>query len=237
MKYNIKDDQSGEVPAGHVVLKIAGESITMTVADWAAEKAIREALHARGFYTMGEAAEVMAAAHGFDAESYLWGRMHPAAALGDLELISESDGLPISGTGRPIRHFADWVTPEGMNQWLRASRSIHLWPDAEKPQQPSIDSISMRQSDADEKSVENILKREALVAAHQKEWPSVDRDLKDAGENGLSAAAKHPKHGMWFEERALTWAKQQGKLKAGSSSVASSNSVFSLAGRKHRISE
>ncbi len=237
MKYNIKDEQSGEVSAGHVIVKIAGESTTMTVADWTTEKASREARHAQGFYTMGEAAEVMAAAHGFDAENYLWGRMHPAVALGDLELISESDGMPISGTGLPIRHFADWVTPDGMNKWLRASRSIHLWPDAEEPQQPSLDSISMRQSDADEKPVENILKRAALVAAHQQEWQSVDRDLKDAGENGLSAAAKHPKHGMWFEERALTWAKQQGKLKPSSSSVASSNSVFSLAGKKHRIAE
>lgn len=58
-----------------------------------------------------------------------------------------------------------------------------------------------------------LIKREALVSKHERAWPTIDRDLKDASENGLSAAAKADAHGMWWESAALTWAKQKGKLR------------------------
>lgn len=137
MKDNIRDEHSGGAPAGHVILKTEGGSTTVTVAEWEAEKAKRDARHALGYYTMEEAAEVMAAAHGFDAENYLRRRMHPAVAEEKLKLIDENDGLPVSGANRPIRYFADWVTPESMNKWLRESRSIYLWPEEITSAQPS----------------------------------------------------------------------------------------------------
>ncbi|MDR6523076.1 hypothetical protein J2789_005766 [Variovorax paradoxus] len=237
MEYKIKDERTGQVPAGYISLTMAGAITTMTVAEWAKEKARRDARHARGFYTMEEAAEVMAAEHGFDAEKFLWGRMHPAVATGELELIDENDGMPVGTSGHPIRHFTDWVTPQGMNRWLRASGSIFLWPESETPTQPSTDK-SAEQSSQPQPSTgpESVLKRSALVEKHQGEWPTIDRDLKDGGENGLSEAAKHQRHGMWFEDRALTWARQQGKLRAKTHG-ASVNSIFNAPVRKHRMGD
>ena len=57
------------------------------------------------------------------------------------------------------------------------------------------------------------LKREALVRKYERDWPTVDRDLKDGSANGLSDAAKTDEHGMWWELKAVSWARQQGKLK------------------------
>ncbi|MBB4226015.1 hypothetical protein [Variovorax guangxiensis] len=237
MKYKIKDEQSGEVPADHVILSMAGTSTTMTLAEWSKEKSRRDARHARGFYTMEEAAEVMAAEHGFDAENFLWGRMHPAVAGCELELIDENDGMPVRTSGHPIRHFADWVTPQGMNKWLRASGSIFLWPESETPPQSSTDNSAPQSSQSPPgMGTESVLKRSALVEKHQNQWPTIDRDLKDGGENGLSEAAKHQKHGMWFEDRALAWARQQGKLKPETHG-APVNSIFNAPGRKHRMGD
>jgi hypothetical protein len=58
-----------------------------------------------------------------------------------------------------------------------------------------------------------LIKREALVLKHERTWPTIDRDLKDASENGLSAAAKSDKRGMWWEAAALAWATAKGKLR------------------------
>jgi hypothetical protein len=57
------------------------------------------------------------------------------------------------------------------------------------------------------------IKREALISKHVRVWPTIERDLKDASENGLSVAAKTDSHGMWCESAALDWAKQKGKLR------------------------
>ncbi len=57
------------------------------------------------------------------------------------------------------------------------------------------------------------LKRAAFIKAHAHEWPTIAADLSDASDNGLSKAARVPdQHGMWFVERAKTWARERGKL-------------------------
>lgn len=56
------------------------------------------------------------------------------------------------------------------------------------------------------------MKRQALIAAHIGKWPTIDRDLSDAADNGLRAVAKSDKHGMWYVSAALEWATAQGKL-------------------------
>lgn len=61
-----------------------------------------------------------------------------------------------------------------------------------------------------------LLKREALVAKHERAWPTIDRDLKDASQNGLSGAAKSDEHGMWWESQALAWATKKGKMRDSS---------------------
>jgi hypothetical protein len=56
-----------------------------------------------------------------------------------------------------------------------------------------------------------LVKRKALTAM-ARIWPTVESDLRHAGDNGLQAAAKGSQHGMWKEKEALEWARQQGKL-------------------------
>jgi hypothetical protein len=56
-----------------------------------------------------------------------------------------------------------------------------------------------------------MMKRSALIKKHICRWPTIERDLRDASENGLSKAAKAPGHGEWFETLALNWAKQRAK--------------------------
>jgi len=57
------------------------------------------------------------------------------------------------------------------------------------------------------------MKRGALIAAHERCWPTVERDLKDAAQNGLREDAKAPGHGMYWEQDALAWAKAKGRLR------------------------
>ena len=62
-------------------------------------------------------------------------------------------------------------------------------------------------------SPEFFLKKSALIKKHLHEWPTIEGDLDEGGNNELSKAAKVPgKHGMWFVERARMWAMQRGKL-------------------------
>ncbi len=55
------------------------------------------------------------------------------------------------------------------------------------------------------------MKRRALIDEFRNEWPSIEDDLREASRNGLDSA-KLPKHGMWDADRAMAWAKSQGKL-------------------------
>lgn len=77
------------------------------------------------------------------------------------------------------------------------------------------------------------MKRAALVGEFEKVWPSIDRDLRDASENGLSDAAKSSERGWWRVDAALQWAKQRGKL-SGVPRTSPATSVFDLAGKIHR---
>ena len=56
------------------------------------------------------------------------------------------------------------------------------------------------------------LKRRVLIAEHTNRWPTVERDLKDAAENGLSAAARTDEFGWWWEGSAVAWARAFGKF-------------------------
>lgn len=79
-----------------------------------------------------------------------------------------------------------------------------------------------------------VLKKKALKAKHQAQWLTFERDFQDASENGLSAAAKAPGHGYWYEERALIWAKQRGKY-AESNQIPSTANATPWTGLVHKI--
>lgn len=67
----------------------------------------------------------------------------------------------------------------------------------------------LKEADRDRK-----LKRKALVAEYLRQWPTIDRDLKDAATNGLRKAAGVGEHGYYWEGAALDWARSRGKLKS-----------------------
>ncbi len=58
--------------------------------------------------------------------------------------------------------------------------------------------------------VANEIKKSALILKYESNWPTIERDLKDASQNRLSDTAKLPKKGFWNEELALQWARSLG---------------------------
>jgi L-rhamnose mutarotase len=54
------------------------------------------------------------------------------------------------------------------------------------------------------------VKFEEMVRRHEKNWPSIKQDLKEAKANGLRSAAKI-RHGYYDESKAVQWAKNRGK--------------------------
>jgi len=79
--------------------------------------------------------------------------------------------------------------------------------------------------------------RAALVSGHLHHWPTIDRDLKDAATNGLSAAKAGARD--WDETAALAWAKANNKLKSAAKPadalMQAMHSMGSLPGRKHTL--
>ena len=57
------------------------------------------------------------------------------------------------------------------------------------------------------------MKKAALIAALEHEWPSIEADLGEATRNGLKDAAHTGKHGEWDREKARVWAVRKNKIK------------------------
>lgn len=73
-------------------------------------------------------------------------------------------------------------------------------------------------------------KRSPLINELSGIWRTVERDLRDGAENGLSKRAKLDDHGYWNATEAITWAVENGKIqkKTATSFVASNqDSEFS----------
>ena len=79
-----------------------------------------------------------------------------------------------------------------------------------------------------------VRKRNALVEEYRGRWPTIERDLRSASENGLSKVAKCRAHGHWNVMAALDWARQRGKFQA-EILPAPVNSVFDLCATKHTM--
>lgn len=56
------------------------------------------------------------------------------------------------------------------------------------------------------------LKKKALIAALENEWPTIEVDLNEGTRNGLKSAAHAEKHGEWYESKAREWAISRGKM-------------------------
>lgn len=55
------------------------------------------------------------------------------------------------------------------------------------------------------------VRRREMVKRHIARWPTIETDMKDAGKNGLAAAAKAGERG-WREAAALEWAREKSRL-------------------------
>lgn len=66
-------------------------------------------------------------------------------------------------------------------------------------------------------SSERVVKRKALVAELQHEWPGIEQHLGEASRNGLSAAAMRPKG--WAVDAARQWARDTGVLRSSGGST------------------
>lgn len=73
-------------------------------------------------------------------------------------------------------------------------------------------------------SPENLIKKENLIARHQRNWPTIEKDLKRANK-GLDVA-RTDLHGIWNEALALDWARRNGKLVEGNTTLSRQASVF-----------
>lgn len=94
----------------------------------------REARHKVGHYTMFEAAEVLQSVNGRDAKAFLFERMVPAVASGELRLTDPKDGGKV--VGRACRPYQDWVTPPAIDEWLARAPFAYRWPHLEAKHQP-----------------------------------------------------------------------------------------------------
>ena len=112
------------------------------------------------------------------------------------------------------------ATGEMVQRWLldkqKNEHSMQCALSAKKSDSQSQDlqNRSSRQSTEHSLNSEQPLKKQVLIHRHQCIWPSIEKDLSDAGRNGLRAAAAiQGRHGYWHPANALEWAKKHGKLK------------------------
>ena len=76
----------------------------------------------------------------------------------------------------------------------------------------------------------------AMLGQHKPRWPTIERDMKDANENGLNSARAGFRG--WIEADALEWARANNKLvKPAGSLLHAVNSMANVPGRKHTMED
>jgi hypothetical protein len=202
-----------------------------------------------GFYTLEEAARVIAAQEAFNAfqENELRKDLLEGDRDGSLT-VRDGGGHRKFAPIRPSipRDFVELVTPTDVNNWAIHKGFQWRWQTeaqaapavTPEPQGPPVVAGGVSGGALPIKAAPVakvwVMKRAALVKKHVDRWPTIGRDLQDASENGLSKAAKALGHGEWYESAALDWARQRGKLEE-EKQVGPANSVFALAGTQHKI--
>ncbi len=96
---------------------LIGTSVQSTAAH-AAEAAARDARQARGFYTLREAAQLLADAHGLNAQKLL--QQLTAAFADGLLVVRDPETQAPLNSGR-FRDFYDWVTADDIDKLLSTS--------------------------------------------------------------------------------------------------------------------
>lgn len=123
-------------------------------------------------------------------------------------ILSRADGL--SGGELKPAEVAAWAVqtqivelPPGLRGLTRAAAIEAKPPELEEAKPAADGPVSNGQC----------MMKAALIRLYEREWRTIESDLRHAAENGLSAVAKGATRGMWNEQAALTWARQRGKLR------------------------
>lgn len=140
----------------------------------------------------------------------------------------EEDKSELEACIRVLREMIDEI----MRRWEQARSAAPLQTAAPSP------AIGLLSTDSARSSQMVPFKRAALIAAHLHQWPTIERDLADARENGLAAAAKAGARG-WKEPVALEWARANGKLKSDARPADSvdqaMHNLAKLPSRRHQL--
>jgi hypothetical protein len=122
--------------------------------------------------------------------------------------------------------------PDGLTRLLTARAPEQRDAPATKPTEPDRPAVGAQQ---EMPKHEAQLKKAALARKYAGVWATVESDLAHSSENGLGRAAKATAHGMWREEAALAWARQNGKIIEPAKTAATL--MGGLPGRIHRLDE
>lgn len=156
--------------------------------------------------------------------------LQDAASKGSLVVLDPRTCLPT--LSKEVRTFYELVTPANLNAWLGSQGAPYRWnlhPAEEVPQRLVIEEAlqsSALESEATPDRGRRV-KRAALIEDNLRRWPTIERDLKDAAENGLSKAARDITGiGWWWEGSAIAWARARAKVRDAAPGLAGMPSVF-----------
>ena len=150
----------------------AGWTSTRTKGTWEAGEMDKQNRHALDRFYMVEAAEVMAAAHGFDAADFLNTRMRPAYESGKLHLLDPRDVGPVAG--RPCRVYGDWVTPANMDKWLECDGFTIRWPRGEAQPLASEPQAAPVVAETTDRTAKRQAQRHQMCVEHGLQMPDND---------------------------------------------------------------
>lgn len=108
--------------------------------------------------------------------------------------------------------FASWLAGEGLTPsplvaaWFKATGTTT----SEAPADLAQPAAGVNEAG---ETIARILKRCALIAELERDWPSIVRNLSEASRNGLKAKAYSDTSKGWDVEKARSWAEANGKLK------------------------
>jgi hypothetical protein len=169
------------------------------------------ARQAAGRFYIFEVAQILADENGLSARDVLR-EMLRAVECERLSFRRFCTGLPV-GHGDPR---GEYMTPADLNSWLEGQGAGYRFPTPQAAEasthapSTSASASPAAHPEAVPVAPKGVQKRE-MVKRHAARWPTIETDMKDAGKNGLAAAAKAGERG-WREAAALEWAREKSRL-------------------------
>lgn len=118
-----------------------------------------------------------------------------------------------------------YIEPESLDRWKEAAAQWRETRGMKSPQDKEAAPVEDKR---------RALKKAALIAELEKEWPTIEADLKEAARNGLDAARVDGRPGWYYVAGARQWAEPRGKLQKSSNTPAGPW-IFPAAPRVHRL--